>query len=353
MNNVQNILAMSRNQNFIKNGGILCSSNEMLMPKELLNSLEYKNAIEDAGFKVDITTLTQLKSKVVKQKFYEVAPADFIPIKIGIGAWMEDLLTWKDFSSADDFESGNIDQSSNNTKIASVDSYITSVRTKIISWAKSMGYSLFELQQASKTGVWDKIESAELSRKKNWDLGIQRIAFLGARNDSLVTGLLNNANVTINTTTITKLISSMTDTELQTFVSQVLVDFDNNSNGTSMPNTFAIPQNDWLGLGKASSATFPIEDRISYLERIFKKITGNPNFKLLPLKYGDTNFNDLSKTRYALYNKNEDVLDMNLPVDYTTTTAGTVNNFQWQNVGYGQYTAVEVYRPKEMLYFEF
>jgi hypothetical protein len=337
-----------------RRGDLLSSSSKKIVPKELYNSLELKNAIADAGYEVDITTLTQIKQKIVKQKFYEVAPAKFVDIKIGEGAFMEELLTWKEFSDAGDFESGNIDQATNNSRIASVDSRIEAVKTPIISWAKSVGYSLFEVQQASKgTKTWSKIESIERSRKRNWDLGIQRITFLGAKNDSSVTGLLNNATVTTNTTTITKLISSMTDTEFQTFVSTVLKDFDTNSNGTSMPNVFAIPQSDWLGLGKATSASYPINTRVEYLLMIFKMLTGNPNFQILPLKYGDTGFNDLGKTKYALYNKNPDVLDMNLPVDYTSTAIGTVNGFQWQNVAYGQYTGVEIYRPREVLYYEF
>jgi ABC-type multidrug transport system fused ATPase/permease subunit len=61
----------------------------------------------------------------------------------------------------------------------------------------------------------------------------------------------------------------------------------------------------------------------------------------------------LLKNRYALYNKNQDVLEMNIPVSYTSTIAGSYNNFQFQSVAYGQYTGVKVYRPKEILYFDF
>jgi hypothetical protein len=110
---------------------------------------------------------------------------------------------------------------------------------------------------------------------------------------------------------------------------------------------------DWLGLGKSVSATFPIRDRIDYLESLFKKLTKNQNFKIMPLAYGDAANNDLGKTRYVLYNRNEDVLDLNLPIDYTSVAVGSLNNFQFQSVAYGQYTGVEIYRSKEVLYFDF
>ena len=57
------------------------------------------------------------------------------------------------------------------------------------------------------------------------------------------------------------------------------------------------------------------------------------------------------KNIYALYNKSEDALRMNIPVDYTNTMANSTNGFQFENTAYGQFTGVTVIRPKEMIYF--
>ena len=42
-----------------------------------------------------------------------------------------------------------------------------------------------------------------------------------------------------------------------------------------------------------------------------------------------------------------------LQVDYTNTLANSLDNFNFQNVGYGQFSGVQAYRPLELLYFQF
>jgi hypothetical protein len=44
---------------------------------------------------------------------------------------------------------------------------------------------------------------------------------------------------------------------------------------------------------------------------------------------------------------------MNVPVDYTVTQANSINNFQFQDVTYGQYTGVVQLRNLETLLFTF
>jgi len=348
MNNIMNAISFAEMNKDKKNCFISSSA------KKLNNSTEeLQNSITDAGYDVDITTLTQIKAKIVKEKFYEVPISDFIPVKVGNGAWMEQLLTWKEESQAGNFESGIINQATNNSRIARVDSSIEAIKTKIVSWAKSIQYNLIEIRSASKVGNWSKIESLERSRKKNYDLGIQEIAFLGIDSDSGVNGLLTNPNVNVNTSTITKSISSMTTTEFQDFLSKLLKDYSINSNSTVLPDTFIIPLTDWLGMGVASSPQFPIDTKIGYLERVFKQITGNDKAKMKYLSYCDSARNNLGKQRYVLYNSNEDVLGMDVPVPYTTTAIGSLNGFAFQNISYAQFTGVEVYRPLEMLYFDY
>ena len=200
------------------------------------------------------------------------------------------------------------------------------------------------------------VEESERARKKNWDLGIQKIAFLGHSSDTDILGLLNQSVVTSDITTITKAFANMSESEFQTAIKNLLKVYFSNSNSTAMPDTFVLAMSDWLGLGQtAASATYAGigKTRREYLEDEFKKITQNPNAKIVPVAYCDKANNSLAKNRYALYNKNQDVLEMNIPVSYTSTIAGSYNNFQFQSVAYGQYTGVKVYRPKEILYFDF
>ena len=44
---------------------------------------------------------------------------------------------------------------------------------------------------------------------------------------------------------------------------------------------------------------------------------------------------------------------MDIPLDYTNTLANSIDNFAFQNAGYGQLTGCLSYRPLEMLYFQY
>lgn len=348
MLDVRNIIGAIEIQKELPQGSFISSvSGTSPKGKPLMNA-----AASDLGFNIDITTLTEIRQKIVEQKFYKIAPADFLPVKVGFGAWSDQLLTYKSFDLSDDFEEGIVDVA-NNSRIANVNTGVEGVNTKVIDWAKMLDYSLIDLQKAQKSGNWSLIESKERSRKKNWDLGIQKVAFLGHSTDTNVKGLLNLAGVTNDTTNLTKTLSSMTDAEFQTFISKFVQLFVSNSNSTAMPDTFVIPLSDWLGLGKATSATYPINSRREYLIKEFRAATNNPNAQVKPLAYCDAANNNLGVTRYALYSSDEDTLDMNLPVDYTSTVVGSINNFQFQSVAYGEFTGVQVYRPLEVYYFSF
>ena len=54
----------------------------------------------------------------------------------------------------------------------------------------------------------------------------------------------------------------------------------------------------------------------------------------------------------SIYIVLQDSVRIDVPVDYTATLANSINTFQFNNVGYGQYTGAKAYRPREMLYFD-
>lgn len=319
------------------------------MESKLALNLE-KRIKNDLGFKIDVTTLTTIMKKVSEQKFFEIAPADYLPVRVGEGSWSAELTTFRSFSLGDDFATGIMNTGSNNTRMASADAGVDSLTIPVNNWAKSIGWTLFELQQASKAGNWDIVSAKEKARKKNWDLGIQKIAFLG---EGSVKGLLNQAGVNINTAIITKAIKSMTATELSTFAGAILDAYRVNCKRTAFPTHFVIPESDYLGLATPSSADFPLKSKLELLQETFRIMTRNANFQILPLAYGDSAYNALGKQRYALYNYEEESLRMDIPVDYTNTLANSNDNFNFSNVGYGQFTGALAYRPLEMLYFEY
>lgn len=325
----------------------------------VLNALEKKVAnvnqriVNALGFDINITTLTTIMKKITEQKFYNVPFADYLPVRVGEGAWSSSLETYRSFMLGDDFATGIINTASNDARLASADAGVDSINVKVKNWAKTVSYTIFDIEQASKSGNWDLIAAKEMSRKKNWDLGVQEVAFTGLTGDTSVTGLLNQAGVTNNTTLITELISGMTAAELNTLLTGLLSAYRTNCNKTAMPTHFVIPENDYLGLAAPSSSDFPIKSKLALLLETLQTMTQNPDFKVLPSAYAQDFLGTSGAYRYALYSYDEYSLRMDIPVDYTNTIANSLNNFQFTSTGYGQFTGAMAYRPLEMLYFTF
>lgn len=309
------------------------------------------------GYEIPITTLTTIMKKITEQKFFEVAPADYIPVRVGEGAWSSNLTTYRSFDLASEFEEGIINTGGNNARLANADAGVDALNIKVQNWAKSIGWSIFDLEQAAKSGNWDIVTSKEKSRKKNWDLGIQRVAFLGAKglNGSAGSclGLLNQQGITTNTTTISKAISIMTEAELKVLCAKLIEDYRANCQRTAWPTHFIIPESDYNGLATTVSPTFPIKSILQLLTEMFQTMTRNKDFQILPLAYGDAAYNDLGVQKYVMLKYDEESIRMDIPVDYTNTLANSLDNFSFQNAGYGQFTGVLAYRPLELLYFQY
>lgn len=316
------------------------------------------------GYEVSITTLTQIVKKVSEQKLYEIAPADYLPIRVGEGTWSSNLTTYRSFDIADEFESGIINTGSSNTRMSVGDAGVDALNIKVNNWAKQTGWTIFDLEQAAKSGNWDLVAAKEKARKRNWDLGIQRVSFLGARgqngSNGSCLGLLNQAGVAIDTSLITTKLSLMTYTQLAAFQQAAIQSYRKNCNYTAYPTHFIIPESDYNGLAVQSSPQFPVKSVLALLEEGFQIITKNKNFKILPLAYADAanaggSFasSSFASCQYTFLNYDEESVRMDIPLDYTNTLANSLDNFMFQNAGYGQFTGVLAYRPAELYYAGF
>lgn len=311
------------------------------------------------GYQYTTQTTTYIRERVVEQKFYTVPIADFVPVDVGVGAWMEDIKTNLVYDIAGDFASGIISIASSPSALSTVDVATAPISARVVTWAKGYQYSVPEVSKALAADNWDVVSGKLSALTKNWQLGLQSIAFLGLQQDlANVPGLLTSPSVTINTSVITQNISSDSATQFQALVATILAAYAANANYTVMPNRFAMPLSDYLGLGTAASSDFPIVDMVTYLENMFKRITGEKDFKILPLAYGQAAQNagwingSTGKNRYCLYRFDPETVKMDIPVDFTLNPAGTANNFNWTGVGAGQFTGAIFYRPAEALYFD-
>lgn len=315
--------------------------------QEILNAL---------GYEVNLTSLTAISKRVVEQKFFEVAPADYMPVRVGEGTWSAELLTYRSFSLGGDFETGIVNTGADNARMARADAGVDSVTVPITNWIKEIGWSIFDLQLASKSGNWDLVTAKEKARKINWDLGIQRTAFLGLASNSNVYGLLTQPDVTSNTALITGYVSAMSSSAFNTLLQGIIGAYQTNAAFTAMPTHWIIPTLDYNGLASFPDATYPLKTKLQILLEAFRTLTRNPNFEILPVAYADkvnnVDVSGLNKNRYTLLRYDEDSVRMDIPLDYTNTMANTINGMNYQNTGYGQFTGVKAYRPLEMLYFD-
>ncbi len=305
------------------------------------------------GYEVDITTLTTVVKEITEQKFYEVAIGDYVPVKVGNGAFSTNLITYRSYQLGANFADGIIDTGGNNGRIATANTGVDSVSVRIKNWAKGTGWSLFELEQAARSGSWDLISALEEARKTNWDLGLQRVAFLGLDGDPTCLGLFTQSGITTNTTFMSGPISGMAPPDLKYFCQNILNLYRANNSRTAWPTHFVIPESDFLGLASASSPDFPIKSTLQLLEETFQTMCNNKNFKILPSAYAEPAQSGQSYMQYVLYNSNPRSLRMDIPVDYTSTIANSIDGFTYQNAAYGQFTGLQAYRPLEMYYLRY
>lgn len=316
-----------------------------------------RHLINSLGYEIQITTLTTIMKRITEQKFFEIPPADYLPVRVGEGTWSTNLTTYRSFDIADAFETGVINTGGQNSRLASADAGVDALNIKVFPWAKSIGWSIFDLEFAAKSGNWDLVSAKEKARKRNFDLGVQRVAFLGLNGNNgaggQCLGLLNQSGITVNTSVITQPISAMSTASLKTFCGSIIEAYRSNCLRTAWPSHFIIPESDYNGLASQASPDFPIKSTLQLLEEMFQVITRNKQFKILPLAYGDMAYSGFSYQIYTLLNYDEESLRMDIPLDYTNTMANSLDNFGFQNAAYSQFTGVLAYRPLEMMYFTF
>jgi hypothetical protein len=163
-------------------------------------------------------------------------------------------------------------------------------------------------------------------------------------------GLLNQAAVVADTTTISKRLYSMSASEFNTLIATLVGAYRVNTNYTAYPNRLVVPEKDFNSLASYPDSTYPLKTRIQILEEMFSSLCG-AGFKILPCAFCDRAHYDLTNNLYALYNYDETSVKMDLPLDYNMSAAGTFNGFTYENVAWGQFTGAALLRPLELMYF--
>ena len=334
-----------------------------ILNKELRNSIVGNQLLNSGGafgptdleYQYAIDTLSYIRTEIIKQTFYEVAPADFIPVDVGEAAYASEIVSNLEFAIGGDFFAGDTSANGNMGKISNVNVGLTPLRIPTQFWIKGVLWNIIEIKQAAQYKRWDVVAARMESLKKDWDLGIQEVAFLGHPRITTMPGLINNSDLTPNTTLITTPISEMSTAEFKAFVAGILKAYWAYSNNTVLPDTFVLPMNDYLGLGDFVSDLDVRMSKIEYLTKLFTQMTGNANFKIQGLAYCQSEINasrGIEKNRYVLYRKDPKTLKMGIPVDFTMFAPNTADETQWAQRAMGQYSGVLMTKPLEVLYLD-
>ena len=305
------------------------------------------------GFEQTIQTTTQIVAGVVNKLFYELMGqklSDFVKIEVGTGAYSTNLFQYASAYVGSPFKAGlvtptatgiNADANSN-IKIGSL-----SIPNNFWRMKYEVGQELIQMA-ARNAETFSIIEENEKARKKVWDLGLQEATFKGL-GDGKSYGLLNQPNVTVNTTLMTAELDTMTDAQFQTFLSQAPGVYAANSNGTMMFNRLLVPQKAFLALQMPYGQYG--ETRKTILERAFQGIVGE-DFKIVHTVYntGATAGGNATKGRYVFYNTNEDNLTMYLPKPYTPYPLFPQGALDMVSDSEGQFTTPYLKRVDSMLY---
>lgn len=305
------------------------------------------------GLEKTITTLTQIVADVQRQKFYTVAEplTSYVPIEMGTGAYSKQLFQYAVAQVGDNFEAGIIQPGNGINKDASLDITIDGVSIRNNFWRMKYEATKEILEMArANTQTFSYIEEQERARLKTAQLGTQKILFKGT-DDGLNTGLLNNANVTVNTSLLPANLSAMNITQLTNFAKTAINTFFTNSNSTVFPNTWLMPTSDYMSLGVPINPEYPIGTIREFLERAFTDAGAPADFKILHTVYNNT-ASTTGGGRHVLYNRDADVLTMYIPKPYTPYPLYPVGSLDMISDAEMQFTGVWVKRPQEMLYMD-
>ena len=321
--------------------------------EEYKNGLRSLNVNNSLGFEQTVTTLTHILAKVQEQKYYTLlgqSLTDFVPVEIGTGSYSGQIFQYRIGKIGDPFESGVVSPGNGVNKDAAVDIEIDGANIKNNFWR--FDYTVTkELIEMAKVNAqnFSIIEQKEAARLKTYQLGIQRVAFLGLENDTAVKGLLNQSDVTVNTDLLGAKLKDMTLAQMQAFVKGIIDKFCKNNNYTVYPNRLLISSEDYNILGTQWSAEFPSMTVRQVLLEAFKGITGN-DFKIVHATYCDNA--GTAGARYVLYNCDPDTLTMYLPRPYTPHPLFPQGSLDLVSQAEAQFTGVWVKRPKELLYLD-
>jgi hypothetical protein len=316
----------------------------------------------------EFDNLTAIRQEIIQTKYYEVNPADFIPINYGFGAYLDVVIRRFRQEKGNDSlfaRRGVESRVSANYEDAQMTMHLHP-------YTESLNYNLYDVKQAAALGynssvdlMVDLIREKELASKKTFDLSLQKALLKGeaeavnlADEARSARGLLNltvggeglSTSITEDTTTLSGFIGDLGDDDFKTAVKGMIEAYRANTNNTVAPNTLIIPTAEAAKLATSTSSFNNNVTRLDILQQMFTAAFGS-QVTVKQLFYANKAQDLAGKNRYVLYNNNSDSLICEMPIPYTSFGYGTENNFDYKAVAMAQVSGVYALRPSELMYF--
>ena len=322
-----------------------------MMRKNLSGVVRNSGLGSATGLDQVITTTTEIIAGVLETKYYELNGqklSDFCPIEVGKGAYATQLLQYAINYKANAGIQGLVNPFSNGIAKdanSTIEIGTLTIPNNFWRWTYEVSNELVNLARIN-TETFSIIEENEKARKKVWDLMLQDAWFNGL-GDGKSYGLLNQPNVTVNTSLISAQLAKMTDAQFDTFLASAPDAFGVNSAYTLNFNRMLVPTSDFYGLTKPYG-TFGL-NRLQVLEDAFKRVVGG-DFKIVHAKYGATANAAGNGARYVFYNADADNICSYLPVPYTPMPLFPQGSLDLISQAHGQFVTPYVKRTGAVLY---
>lgn len=324
-----------------------------MLRNNLMQAQRVNNSGADVtGLEATITTLTGIIGGVVETKYYELNGqklSDFCKIEVGRGAYDTELMQYASTFVGNNGKQGIVNPTANGiSKDANSSIQIGSIKmpNNFWRWDYTVTNELVNMAQKN-AETFSIIEENEKARKKIWDLMLQDAWFNGL-GDGRSYGLLNQPNVTVNTTLMTAELGDMTDAQFQTFLAKVAGEYNKVSNYTISFNRMLIPSEQYFALTQPYG-TFGL-NRLQVLEDAMKRIVG-ADFKIVHAKYcTGASAQGGNKGRYVFYNDDADNVCAYLPVPYTPMPLFPQGSLDLISQAHGQFITPFLKRETSMMY---
>ena len=324
-----------------------------MLRNNLMQAQRVNNSGADVtGLEATITTLTDIIGGVVETKYYELNGqklSDFCKIEVGRGAYTTELMQYASTIVGNNGKQGIVNPTANGiSKDANSSIQIGSIKmpNNFWRWDYTVTNELINMAQKN-AETFSIIEENEKARKKIWDLMLQDAWFNGL-GDGRSYGLLNQPNVTVDTTLMTAELGDMTDAQFQTFLAKVAGEYNKVSNYAISFNRMLIPSEQYFALTQPYG-TFGL-NRLQVLEDAMKRIVG-ADFKIVHAKYcTGASAQGGNKGRYVFYNDDADNVCAYLPVPYTPMPLFPQGSLDLISQAHGQFITPFVKRETSMMY---